>query len=115
MKYILLIFSILAINFQVFSQKGTIKGKINNAKSNEPIEFANILIQGTEIGSTSDLDGNYIFTGIDPGFYRLVVSSVGFETTVSAEIQVQGNQSVFVDVNLPEAAFAIRKWLYARI
>lgn len=109
MRKVLLLMSILSISFISFAQKGTIKGKITNARSNEPLEFANILIQGTDIGSTSDLDGNYIFTGITPGFYRLVVSTVGFETTVSAEIQAQGNQTTFLDVALPEAALAIQE------
>lgn len=109
MRRIVFILSLVLIPFILSAQKGTIKGKVYNAKSNEPIEFANILIQGTTIGSTSDLNGNYIFTGVNPGFVRLVVSSIGFETTVSAEIQVQGNQTTFVDIAVPEAAFAIQE------
>jgi len=109
MRKAILLFSFFLLTIFIFAQKGTIKGKVVNAKSNEPLEFANIVIQGTQIGSTSDLDGNFIFTGIDPGFVRLVVSSVGFETTVSSEIQVQGNQITFVDIAVPEAAFAIQE------
>ena len=94
MKRNLVIIFLTFLSFSLIAQKGTIKGKVFNAKTNEPIEFANIVIQGTTIGSTSDLDGNYIFTGVDPGFMRLVVSYIGFETTTSAEIQVQGNQNL---------------------
>jgi len=102
-KYsILLLVSLVAAN--VFAQKGSIKGRVFNAKTNQPIEFAAILVQGTGIGSTSDLDGNFIFTGVEPGFKRLVVSLVGFQTTVSSEIQVQGNQTVFIDIAVPENA-----------
>jgi len=102
-----ILFFLLFISINSFSQKGTIKGRIFNPVTNQPLEFATILIQGTIIGSTSDLDGNYIFTGIDPGFKRLVVSSIGFETTISSEIQVQGNQTSFVDIAVPVAAFAL--------
>jgi len=109
MRKKLILFSLMFLSLSIFAQKGIIKGKVVNAKSNEPLEFANIVIQGTLIGSTSDLDGNFIFTGIDPGFVRVVVSSVGFETTVSSEIQVQGNQTSFVDIAVPEAAFAIQE------
>ena len=70
MRKIILFFAIILFCNFTFSQKGTIKGKVFNAKTNEPIEFANIVIQGTTIGSTSDLDGNYIFTGVNPGFMR---------------------------------------------
>lgn len=109
MRKNIVLIAFLVSGLLVSAQKGTIKGKVFNAKSNEPIEFANIIVQGTLIGSTSDLDGNFIFTGINPGFIRLVVSSVGFETTVSTEIQVQGNQTSFVDIAVPEASFAIQE------
>ena len=109
MKKVLLLFMLTAVSLVGLAQKGTIKGKVFNAKTNEPIEFANILIEGTLIGSTSDLDGNFIFTGIEPGFMRLVVSTVGFETTTSSEIQVQGNQTVFIDIPVKETAFQIQE------
>jgi hypothetical protein len=105
-KNTILIF-ILFLSVHSLAQKGLIKGRIYDAKTNQPIEFASILIQGTLISSTSDLDGNYIFTGIDPGFKHLVVSSVGFVTTVSAEFQVQGNQTVFMDIAVEESAIQL--------
>lgn len=104
-KYIFIVLLVLAT--ELLAQKGTIKGRVLNVKTNQPIEFANILIQGTLIGSTTDLDGNFSFTGVDPGFKRLVVSTLGFETAVSSEVQVQGNQTTFIDVALTEAAFAL--------
>jgi len=110
MKYKnLLLLLTLVLSAYSFAQKGIIKGRIYNEKSNQPLEFATILIQGTQIGSTSDLDGNYIFTGIEPGFKRLVVSSVGFTTTVSAEFQVQGNQTTFIDIALPETSVSLNE------
>ncbi|MDD3079527.1 MAG: TonB-dependent receptor [Paludibacter sp.] len=109
MKKVVL-FLFVSISFLgAFGQTGSIKGRVYNAKTNEPVEFANILIKGTDIGSTSDLDGNFIFTGIASGFLRLVVSVVGFETTESPEIQVQGNQTAFVDIAVSEASFAIKE------
>jgi len=88
----------------VFAQMGIIKGRVFNQTTNQPLEFAAIIIQGTTIGSTTDLDGNFIFTGIEPGFKRLVVRYVGYQTTVSSEIQVQGNQTIYVDIPVPESS-----------
>lgn len=109
MRKVIFIIAFIVSSIVLYAQKGTIKGKVYNAKNNEPIEFASILIQGTQIGSTSDLDGNFIFTGINPGFVRLRVSSVGFETTISTEIQVQGNQTTFIDIAVPEVSFEIKE------
>ncbi|MDD4971640.1 MAG: TonB-dependent receptor [Paludibacter sp.] len=104
-----ILFFILLLSIQVLAQKGSIKGRIFDAKTNQPIEFATILIQGTRISSTSDLDGNYIFTGVEPGFKRLVVSLIGFQTTVSAEFQVQGNQITFIDVPVEESTIQLKE------
>jgi len=98
----LLIFMIV-LSLVVFAQKGIIKGKIYDVKTNQPIEFASIVIQGSIINSISDLDGNYIFTGVDPGFKRLVVTLVGYQTTLSPEFQVQGNQTSFIDIGVLES------------
>jgi hypothetical protein len=109
MKKNSLLFLVLIFSVSLFAQKGIIKGRVFNVKTNAPLEFATILIQGSTIGSTSDLDGNFIFTGIEPGFKKLIVQSIGFEKTISAEIQVQGNQTVFVDIPINETAIALQE------
>jgi len=87
----------------LYSQQGIIQGRVYNANNNEPLAFATVAIFGTAIGSTSDLDGNFLFTGLKPGYVELRVSSVGFETYVSEEIQVTNAKKIFLDVPLVEA------------
>jgi hypothetical protein len=96
-KYIISII-LFFVSLSIFGATGIIKGRVFDAKSNEPLEFANIQIAGTTIGSTSDLDGNFIFTGVEPGFKKLKASILGYETTLSVEIQVQGNQTSFIEI-----------------
>ena len=42
----------------IFSQKNIIEGKITD-KSGEPLLGVSILLKGSKIGVTSNLDGNY--------------------------------------------------------
>ena len=60
------IFLILLTVLILVAQKGQIEGRIFNASNNQPLAFANIIVTGTNIGSTSDLDGKFMFTGIEP-------------------------------------------------
>ena len=99
-----ILFFVLLFSSQAFAQKGVLKGRIYDAKTNQALEFAAILIQGTTISSTTDLDGNYVFQGLEPGFKRLVISLVGYEKTISSEVQVQGNQTTFLDVAVEHTA-----------
>ena len=107
-KSLIILFAVLLPTIS-FSQKGSIKGQIVNKRNNQPIEFAGIQIQGTTIGITSDENGAFVLSNVNPGFVRLIVSFLGFESTVSAEIQVQGNQTTFVDVALQESSVQLQE------
>ncbi len=107
MKKIFLIGAFVFAFTQIFAQNGTIRGRVFNDKNNEPLPFTNIIIFGTTIGSTSDLDGNFIFTGIKPGFVKLAASSVGFESHVSEEFQVTNAKTVFLDIPMRETSIQL--------
>ncbi len=107
MKKFILPFLILFSALFVQAQNGTIKGRVLNEKSNEPLPFTNIIIFGTNIGSTSDLDGNFIFTGIQPGFVKLAATSVGFEQYISEEFQVTNAKTTFVNVPMRETSIQL--------
>ena len=47
-----------------------------------PLNNANVFLDGTTIGVSSDIDGNYKLEGIPPGLYDLVFSHVGYEHAV---------------------------------
>lgn len=46
----------------VFPQQYTIKGKIFDAQTKEPIPFASVILKGTMFGTNTDFDGNYTLT-----------------------------------------------------
>lgn len=104
-QYVLLIaFGLLLFSaFPVFSQEGKISGRIFDERNNEPIPFANIIISGTNIGSTSDLDGNFTFNGVSPGFIRLVATAVGYERKVSEELQITSAKTAYLDLPMKQA------------
>lgn len=82
--------------------RGQIKGRVFNATNNEPVPFASIAIWGTPIGSVSDLDGNFIFTGIKPGYLQLAVSSVGFEDYITEKFLVTNSNTAFIEIPMTE-------------
>ncbi len=104
-KRFLLSFSILILGIAgIQAQSGRIEGRVYDAKNNEPLPFTNIIIQGTTIGTTSDLDGKFIFTGIQPGFTKLAASSVGYEKYLSEDFLVTNAKTTFVDLPMQETS-----------
>jgi hypothetical protein len=98
----LFLLALFLFNFSAFSQNGTIRGRVFNEKNNEPLPFTNLVIFGTNIGSTTDLDGNFIFAGLQPGFVRLQVTAVGFESKVTEEFMVTNTRVANIDIGLRE-------------
>ncbi len=74
----LTIILIALISIQISAQT-TISGNVFNAK-NEPIDGANIYLEGTYDGSTSDADGSFLFRTSETGTQTLVVSFLSYET-----------------------------------
>jgi len=87
----------------VFGQAtGSIVGKLIDREMNdEPLPFANVLIKGTAKGTTSDFDGLYELSGLEPGTYTIVYSFLGYETVERTVTVEAGKES---EVNVPMSA-----------
>ncbi len=92
-----------------FAQSAQIKGKITDASNNEPIPFANVLVTGTQIGSASDLDGNFIITRLEPGYVNLKASFVGYKSKISQDILVSNNKTPYIEISLEPAAERLKE------
>jgi hypothetical protein len=82
------------------AQTGQIKGKITSAVNNEPIPFANVVIEGTTQGTTTDFDGNYTIANVQPGIYNVVCSVVGYRPARFSEITVSSVRPAVVNFQL---------------
>ena len=94
---LLLVIALITVT-NLMAQTGSIKGRVYNEINNESIPFANIVLDSTQIGATSDEDGRYEINNIKPGIYNLTCSFVGFKTTYLYEITV-GSAAV-TDINI---------------
>jgi len=97
-----LFFILVTLSFEMFAQAGTIKGRISNEINNNSIKGAAILIENTEIGTTSDENGNYLLDNLTPGNYTITVSFLGFESAIFYDLNVPTNKSVSLDITLVE-------------
>lgn len=101
-KYIIAFFLIL-YSAIVFSQSSEIHGKIVDVANNEPVAFANVIVVGTQVGATSDINGDFIIKGLEPGYVKLQVSFIGYKPDFSEEVFVSNNNIPFVEIALEPA------------
>ena len=72
-------------------KKISINGTVRDAQQ-EPLPGVNVLVKGTTIGTTTDIDGNYFISVPDKNAV-LVFSYIGFE---SQEVKVGGQININV-------------------
>lgn len=85
----------------ILSQSGTIKGHVHDRKENEGLAFANVWLEGTEKGTLTDIDGNFIIDSIIEGTYILHVSYTGYADTTLSDIIVSAGSSYFIKLEFP--------------
>ena len=88
----------------LLAQQGTVKGRVYSTKNNDPLEQATVRVLGSDLSARTDIKGSFVISGVNPGFIRLIVTMLGYETTTSAEVHVVGNQISFIDIALDEAS-----------
>ena len=77
-----------------FSQN-SISGKVLDATSRSPLIGANILVQETDKGAITDLDGNFMLQNMSKGKYTLIFTSLGYGRK-TVEINVPSEEKLEV-------------------
>ncbi|MCK9410181.1 MAG: TonB-dependent receptor [Bacteriovoracaceae bacterium] len=114
MKITIVVFHI--ITFLVFSfgqeqmaKSGSIVGHVNNIATQEGIVSATVLLQGTMIGTATDLDGNFIIPTVPIGTYTIRVSALGFLPMVKTDIVVTVSKPADVHFQIVESTLELEE------
>jgi TonB-dependent receptor len=86
----------------LWAQNGSVDGKIIDHKTQETIVGANVVIEGTTVGSSTDIDGNFTISNLKPGTYNIVVSFVTYKTQTIADVVVEAGKKTTLSVSLLE-------------
>jgi TonB-dependent receptor len=60
------------------AQTGSLKGHVFDKNTNEPLIGANVTLEKTSLGVSTDRDGNYLIHSIPVGRYSMKVSYIGY-------------------------------------
>jgi len=79
---------------------GALTGKVVDAESGETIIGANVVIEGTAIGSTTDIDGRYTIRGIKEGIYTFVFSYISFQKQTITDVEITAGEVTSLNIAL---------------
>ncbi|RKY57159.1 MAG: TonB-dependent receptor, partial [Candidatus Neomarinimicrobiota bacterium] len=83
---------------------GKIMGKVSDKNSGDPIIGANVYIEGSGLGTASDVNGDYFIINIPPGKYTLICSYVGYERVQVLDVQVNTDRTTIQNFSIAPQA-----------
>jgi iron complex outermembrane receptor protein len=97
------LFFICLVTTIAMAQKGTISGSINDANNGDPLLGANVIIKETSQGASTDTDGHFTISRVNPGNYTLIVTYIGYQT-LKNKLDLGDGETINVELTLePEA------------
>lgn len=79
---------------------GKIAGRIVDGATREPLPFANVTVEGTQMGATTDASGSYFIINIPVGTYKVRASMVGYSARAVTGVQVMADMTSTLDFRL---------------
>lgn len=104
--YVLASIMISTCNIATAQQRGTLEGIIKNSEDGLGIPSVNIVIEGTMLGSTTGLHGNFSISGIPTGKYMVIISYIGFRTREEV-IVISPDSKTTLDISLEPASLSL--------
>lgn len=99
---ILLIFVSAAFT-GIVAQDASIRGFVYEEATGEPAILANVYLQGTSYGASSDVNGYFHITKIEPGSYTLIVTYLGYDT-IREQLRLEEGRLLDKRFNLKESS-----------
>ena len=96
----LFLYFTLCTTLQAAGITGTLKGRITDKETGEPLIGCNVIIVGTELGAATDLEGNYTIIKVPPGKYKIHVLMIGYAKTNISNVIIQSDLTTTIDAKL---------------
>jgi outer membrane receptor for ferrienterochelin and colicin len=82
---------------------GKISGKVIDAKSKEPLLGVNVVIPGTSLGASTNIEGQYTILNVSPNTYTLKASLLGYGPVTINGLQVSIDLTTTQNFELTES------------
>ena len=99
----------MALTMHVFASSagaGSISGQVTDTENGSPLSYCNITISGTSQACVADEDGNYAFSNLAPGVYKIEARYVGY-VAGQATADVATGKTAKLDFRLSPDAFML--------
>jgi len=79
---------------------GKIIGRVTDKITGAPLIGANVLIDKTVMGSSTDQNGQFVILNVHPGSYTIVVNYMGYQSVSEIGVAVRSDNTTWMEVSL---------------
>ena len=88
---------------------GKIAGIVIDMETKAPLPGANVIIDGTMMGSASDIDGNYFILDVPPEVYTVRAEVIGYKTLIQKEVRVMVGLTTKLHFDLEQTVIEVEE------
>lgn len=93
---------------QSHEPKGSISGNVTDRQTKSPLIGVNIFIKNHQIGTTTDMNGNYEIKNVPVGLMSVVFSYIGYESITKTDVNVKPDRAVELNIEMNETAVELQ-------
>lgn len=103
----ILLIGIFIFNITFAQERGVIRGIVIDKTTKEPLPGVNLIIPDTDLGTSSDENGEYVISGLTAGNYILRASFIGYDSQIKSDIIVNSARPAFVEFQLNQSVIEL--------
>lgn len=90
----------VCLPFLTFAQTGKIVGNVTDLETGEALIGANVIVEGTQLGAATDVQGDFLILNVPPGTYTLVGKFIGYKSQSVSNVKVSVNLTTEANFSL---------------
>jgi hypothetical protein len=109
-SWIALVVVFVTLSRPVHAQGTDIRGTVVDSSTGERVPFASVIVQGTQRGAATNLNGFFLIANVPPGTYQVAAGAVGYTRQVRTVV-VRAAEPVTIEFRIvPEAVEMEEVW-----
>lgn len=101
-------FGVLVQGVSAQAQTGSIAGRVTDGMSGQPVANANVVVEGTQIGTLTQNSGAFLIPGVPAGTYNVTASLIGYGPVTQA-VTVPAGGTVSIDFAMQPQAVVLEE------
>lgn len=87
---------------------GKIRGKVSDKETQDALIGSNVAVEGTTMGASTNVDGEYIILNVPAGVYTVKATFVGYSSVTISNVRVNNDLTTSLDFTLSSEAVTIQ-------